>query len=46
MTSKLILLVEDSQADMLLFYDAAQTIGLANPIHCVSTGAEALRYLE
>src|SRR5262245_60427181 len=46
MNSKLILLVEDSEADTLLFRRAAQTAGLINPVHSIRSGAEVLRYLS
>jgi CheY-like chemotaxis protein len=44
--SQTILIVEDEQSDVLLLRLALQKVGVANPMQVVTTGREALEYLE
>jgi CheY-like chemotaxis protein len=44
--SQTILIVEDEQSDVLLLRLALQKVGVANPMQVVTTGREALDYLE
>ena len=44
-SGNLILLVEDSEEDILLFTDALNRSGLGNPVRVVRDGVEAIAYL-
>ena len=41
-----ILIVDDSSDDVLLLKRAFKKTGVANPIHCVKSGREAIAYLK
>jgi CheY-like chemotaxis protein len=41
-----ILIVDDSSDDVLLLKRAFKKTGVANPIHCVNSGHEAIAYLQ
>jgi CheY-like chemotaxis protein len=45
-TAPAILIVDDSSDDVLLLKRAFKKAGVANPIHCVKSGHEAIAYLK